>query len=405
MTIQLTVKETVTLLNYLNRQNLDSEIELVPLRDRLQKEVGLQGEAEESDNVSGSQAETSGPPPSSAQMVFSLNTASSHAVRTINRQSKKAKPVNQTGGGGDEARPPFRGGPKRPCPRGGLSYKRIRAEDGTAIPTSSRSDDSVEDVEEAPHVEPSWIEVDAAIPGLDERAQHALNALMLGPQADPRSEECRQVALYMRELFSTPTTHPLRPSIAADGQNSLKELVARCNAATRARGAVDLLYLINMMHLAIRVDGLKKTNKWTNATVYNTSVVYMKDGTRPAESTFRKWVGLGTRCVMLAAAGSMYLLVVIAMQGLVNSFAALNWKQVQAICLHIRTPDASPLRHQLLSRLLPLLQGLASHIPLDMAFFFPPSLLQHYMVSENLDCRDLLKSDQFLATIHLQHGR
>ncbi|KAI9066811.1 hypothetical protein FKP32DRAFT_331565 [Trametes sanguinea] len=80
MTIRLTVKETVTLLNYLNRQNLDSETELVPLRDRLQKEVGLQGEAEESDNVSGSQAETSGPPPSSAQMVFSLNTASSHAV-------------------------------------------------------------------------------------------------------------------------------------------------------------------------------------------------------------------------------------------------------------------------------------------------------------------------------------
>ncbi|KAJ3015543.1 hypothetical protein NUW54_g1012 [Trametes sanguinea] len=283
-------------------------------------------------------------------------------------------------------------GSRERCPRGG--GERLVKRPCVAASTQS-----------VPRTGTAWVEGGLTYPSLDSTAASFLAKLTQGPRCNPLSDECltwveRYKLLRLSKLVVEThevDTHPHQES----GELSLVQMAERCHCTISLRDALDFVHLCDMMTFTIKVDSVTKMKHCSTDKVWADMTKFRPQIAKCCSSqTFRDWVTFGHKCIALASAGSIYLLMVIASVRASASICALSWQQVEAICYRIRVPHASRERNVIVSRLLPLLRFVAKEIPLKMSTIFPLQLLERYSMPKEFVCSDLELSDHFLDSVN-----
>lgn len=106
--------------------------------------------------------------------------------------------------------------------------------------------------------------------------------------------------------------------------DSLQSVVRRCQRSLEMATGLEFITMINMLQLAAKADwwvllmltrcvlsascSILRTNRYKSvANVYNLHLMGMDGG--PSLSTFRTWVGIGTKFASIAGAGELPLTV------------------------------------------------------------------------------------------------
>ncbi|GBE83018.1 hypothetical protein SCP_0500610 [Sparassis crispa] len=119
----------------------------------------------------------------------------------------------------------------------------------------------------------------------------------------------------------------------------------------------------------------------------------------PQEKMFRRWVAIGQRFAALAAAGSVYLLIIIAARGHYKTIGLLQQPTIWVMCNTLRWPNPDTLIGQhILSQLIPLIDYVCQAIPLSIDTIFPPSWLQEVGLTQHINCQDFDLTVTFFDT-------
>ncbi|KAI0701724.1 hypothetical protein C8Q76DRAFT_239828 [Earliella scabrosa] len=229
-----------------------------------------------------------------------------------------------------------------------------------------------------------------------QRAQELVLLLCEGTEGSLNNRQCQNWVKYMKALGSNAPWEEGRHAFAMD---NLSSLLARCERSHHHAHAAEFTKMLSQVQLVIKVDSIKKERGWKYHTEVYRALIADQDN-HPSLRTFQSWITNGQRYAALAAAGSIYLLMVIAYRGLGSDFGGLLWEQTRIIAHNIRLPDASKMGLTIQHRLLPLLQLLAREAPMCMSTLFSTRLLERYELPRQINCTDLVTSDRLFCAIN-----
>ncbi|KAJ8508391.1 hypothetical protein ONZ45_g9339 [Pleurotus djamor] len=194
---------------------------------------------------------------------------------------------------------------------------------------------------------------------------------------------------------------------------SIPSLLWQLQKSNNNRTAESFLNMLNLIRLAIRTECIrdelaaqdthtsgkrKRREPCINevfAHVCKTSELGIKTG------TFQDWVHKGRKYASMGAAGSMYLLWMVAGSQGTSATTNLLEQDVSDFCDLIEAPnEATPLGRSIARTVIPALTATRKRHPIILRGIFPPNFLQPGD-SEDLDCTDLLTTQRMFSRLKL----
>ncbi|KIY42868.1 hypothetical protein FISHEDRAFT_63139 [Fistulina hepatica ATCC 64428] len=167
----------------------------------------------------------------------------------------------------------------------------------------------------------------------------------------------------------------------------------------------DFTAAVNQMQLAVKVNSMIYNHGVENGskgTLYVTDIhqqLVMTGGAqKPAARTFKRWTDHGMCYARLAAAGSIYAVMLVAAYEQRTDFQALFTHEVDVLCNHIRQPDkGTQIGKMIISHLIPVIASLHMQIPLQFDAIFS-SHLTELGLPLIIGGHDLVMTDTFFET-------
>ncbi|KAH9916433.1 uncharacterized protein B0H18DRAFT_1124231 [Fomitopsis serialis] len=123
---------------------------------------------------------------------------------------------------------------------------------------------------------------------------------------------------------------------------SFPVLAARCALSLTLDAAVSFWTMVNFIQLAFRVSSeLRRNKQQTVARIWCHKLKDIKKGPKPKKRTFQGWCSKGVKFARVAGGGSIYILVLIALQGLRKPFGDCDRHLAEAVGNMLRCPDDS----------------------------------------------------------------
>ncbi|GBE84729.1 hypothetical protein SCP_0607090 [Sparassis crispa] len=239
--------------------------------------------------------------------------------------------------------------------------------------------------------------------GPGKAATHYVALLAEGTSSNVEGPE---VAIWVGAMKGLVEGHTWEHLDSAFDTNALRALVYRVHRAEHVLLGTKVVAMFAKVQLAIKVEitlqrdnaGLKKGKKRKKLSdLYKKHIAAMENALQ--EKTFRRWVAIGQRFAALAAAGSVYLLIIIAARGHYKMIGSLQQPTIWVMCNTLRWPNPDTLIGQhILSRLIPLIDYVRQAIPLSIDTIFPPSWLQEVGLTRHINCQDFDLTDTFFDT-------
>ncbi|KAH9910448.1 uncharacterized protein B0H18DRAFT_1130110 [Fomitopsis serialis] len=121
----------------------------------------------------------------------------------------------------------------------------------------------------------------------------------------------------------------------------------------------------------------------------------MADANEVAKRTFLDWISQGSKFAFAAGGGSVYMLILIAVQNLRVPLGAVDGHSAQEIGNMLRWPDDSRAGHLVKEIIIPSISNLHRHYPTMLDDLFPVSTVRIGSLEENDAYFDGLKSNTF----------
>ncbi|KAH9910583.1 uncharacterized protein B0H18DRAFT_963097 [Fomitopsis serialis] len=199
--------------------------------------------------------------------------------------------------------------------------------------------------------------------------------------------------------FFTNLTSNLTEQAIVDCCESMQHGISSTNAnVPRFAGDESLKTLANdaLSHSKTRqplISSLRRADPdLTNTDIWRTE---LQTTTRVAKRTFLDWISQGSKFAFAAGGGSVYMLILIAVQNLRVPLGAVDGHSAQEIGNMLRWPDDSRAGHLVKEIIIPSISNLHRHYPTMLDDLFPVSTVRIGSLEENDAYFDGLKSNTF----------
>ncbi|TFK46451.1 hypothetical protein OE88DRAFT_1648472 [Heliocybe sulcata] len=185
--------------------------------------------------------------------------------------------------------------------------------------------------------------------------------------------------------------------VAQPTGESLKCLVQRVQQSQAQSVKTSFILLVDQLRLFALVQSLgsiagiyeKEVAKWENP---------------PSKRTFYDWVEEGSKVAVLAAGGTMYLIVMVCLAGMKNAISAMSGDVAHAMANTLRAPDLKdPVGSLVCSTIVPTLSALRYVAPFNMSALFPTIYLVKKSLPLEVDAGDLAASDRVMDSFWFSH--